>query len=348
MISYKNVHNHFRINGQYFTKSDMLRLGSEFIKDGNHFERAFGLFVLDWFDKSDKISLRTSGTTGEPKEIQVRKQAMVDSALATGDFFNLHPKDKVLCCLPIDFIAGKMMIVRAFILGLDMSFVAPTAYPLENIRNEYVFCAMTPMQVENSIEQLQYIKKLIIGGAKLPATLEDKLLKRGIDAYETYASTETLTHIAARKVGEENFKLLPNISIAVDDRGCLVINAPRISSEKIVTNDLVDIQSETEFNWVGRINNVVNSGGIKLFPEKIEAQLNGKIPHRYFVGGVTDTLLGEKLVLLIEAPKYKLPTDVFEGLDKYEKPKNILFVDAFAETENGKIRRREILDSLIS
>ncbi|HUH51964.1 MAG TPA: AMP-binding protein [Flavobacterium sp.] len=348
MISYKNVHNHFRINGQYFTKNDMLRLGSEFIKDGNHFERAFGLFVLDWFDKSDKIKLSTSGTTGEPKEIQVRKQAMVASALATGDFFGLQPKDKALCCLPIDFIAGKMMIVRAFILGLDMSFVAPTAYPLENIRTEYDFCAMTPMQVENSLEQLQYVKKLIIGGAKLPATLEEKLKKQAIQAYETYASTETLTHIAARKVGEENFKLLPNIAIAVDDRGCLVIDAPRISADKIVTNDLVDIQSETEFNWVGRVDNVVNSGGIKLFPEKIESHLNGKIPHRYFVGGVADTLLGEKLVLLIEAAKYELPSDIFEGVDNYEKPKNIIFVAQFAETENGKIRRREILDSLIS
>lgn len=347
MISYKNVHNHFRINGQYLTKNDMLRLGSEFIKDGNHSERVFGLFALDWFDKSDKISLRTSGTTGEPKEILVRKQAMVDSALATGDFFDLHPKDKALCCLPIDFIAGKMMIVRAFILGLDLSFVAPTAFPLENIRTEYDFCAMTPMQVENSLEQLRYIKKLIIGGSQLPYSLEQKLKNISTLSYETYASTETLTHIAARKIGEENFKLLPKITISLDDRGCLVIDAPRISSEKIVTNDLVKIQSDTEFNWVGRVDNVVNSGGIKLFPEKIEAQLNGKIPHRYFVGGAADTLLGEKLVLLIESTKYELPTDIFEGLDQYEKPKNILFVAKFSETENGKIKRREILDSLM-
>lgn len=348
MISYKNVHNHFRINGQYFTKKNMLLLGSEFIKDGNHFEKAFGLFVLDWFDKSDTIRLRTSGTTGEPKEIQVLKQAMVDSALATGDFFNLQPKDKALCCLPIDFIAGKMMIVRAFILGLDMDFIAPTAYPLENIKTEYDFCAMTPMQVENSTNQLQHIKKLIIGGSQLPYSLEQKLKNCSTLSYETYASTETLTHIAARKVGDKNFKLLPNISIALDNRGCLVIDAPRISSHKIVTNDLVDIHSETEFNWIGRIDNVVNSGGIKLFPEKIEAELNGKIPHRYFVGGVADTLLGEKLVLFIEATKYELPTIIFEGLDNYKKPKSILFLDKFPETESGKIKRREILESLIS
>lgn len=346
MISYKKVHSQFKLNGYHFTKDDMYVFAYNFVKEGNKYEKTLGLFILDWFDNSEHIVLQTSGTTGKPKDIIVQKQAMVNSALATGDFFGLNPDYKVLCCLPIDFIAGKMMLVRAFVLGLDMDFTEPNSEPLLHIHKEYDFVAMTPMQVENSIQKLHLIQKLIIGGSKVSNFLEEKLKPLSTESYETYASTETLTHIAARKIGENNFKLLPNISVSLDERECLVIDAPRISNEKIVTNDLAEIQSENEFVWLGRIDNVVNSGGIKLFPEKIENLLTKKIPHRFFLGGIPDTVLGEKLVLVIESEKYELPKNIFNKLDKYEKPKEVFFVPKFQETESGKIRRSEVLKRL--
>lgn len=346
MHTYKNVHHDFKLNGYHLDSDDICRVAYNYVKDGTSSERSLGLFLLDWFDESPDISLQTSGTTGKPKSIVVAKQAMVNSALATGNFFDLQPKDKALCCLPVNFIAGKMMLVRAFVLGLDMDFEEPTAHPLKNLRTEYDFVAMTPMQVENSISKLHLIKKLIIGGSKVNTVLESKLTEFSTEIYETYASTETLTHIAARKIGQETFRLLPDISISLDHRDCLVIDAPRISDEKIVTNDIVELKSDTEFIWLGRFDNVVNSGGIKIFPEKIEPQLADKIPHRFFFGGISDPVLGEKLVLVIESKKYEIDVSIFDELDKYEKPKEIYFVPSFIETPSGKIRRNQILSTL--
>jgi len=342
LSSYKNIHRHFRINGLHLAKSDLYVLAHDFTKNGNSHQKSIGIFISNWLDGKATITLQTSGTTGKPKQICVSKQAMVDSALATGYFFGLKPKNKALCCLPLDFIAGKMMLIRAFTLGLDLDIVEPNSKPLQNIQKKYDFVAMTPMQAQNSIEKLHRIKKLILGGSKVSKSLEEQLKKIQTKIYETYASTETLTHIAARKIGEKSFKLLPNISISLNQRDCLVIDAPRISNQKIITNDLVKIISKNEFVWLGRIDNVINSGGVKLFPEKMEDRLADKIPHRFFLGGISDSILGEKLVLIIEYEKYKLPENIFDDLEKYEKPKEIFFVPKFIQTENGKIKRKEI------
>jgi len=344
MLSYKNIHNHFRLNGSHLTATYLLDLACDFIKDGKPYQKSFGKFVLDWFDQNTTITIQTSGTTGTPKQICVSKQAMIDSALATGDFFELKPKNIALCCLPLNFIAGKMMIVRAFVLGLQIDLVDPSSNPLQNIQKIYDFVAMTPMQVQSSIEKLQFVRKLIIGGSKVSDKLEEQLKKIPTEIYETYASTETLSHIAVRKIGEKSFKLLPDISISLDKRGCLVIDATRISDQKIITNDLVEIISKDEFVWLSRIDNVVNSGGIKIFPEKIESRLADKIPYRFFLGGISDPVLGEKLVLVIEANKYELTENIFDDLEKYERPKEILFIPEFLQTESGKIKRKEILE----
>jgi len=344
MSSYQNIHEDFRLNGTFFSKNDICKIAYEFVKNEKSHKKSFGSFVLDWFDKNRKITLQTSGTTGKPKNIRITKQAMVDSALATGDFFELKSKNTALCCLPLDFIAGKMMLVRAFILGLELDLIEPSSKPLQNTQKKYDFVAMTPMQAQNSIEKLHLVKKLILGGSKVSKSLEAQLKQIKTKTYETYASTETLTHIAARKISENSFKLLPNISISLDNRSCLMIDAPRISNQKIITNDLVEIISENEFVWLGRIDNVVNSGGIKLFPEKIEIRLADKIPYRFFLGGIPDAVLGEKLVLVIEANKYELSENIFDDLKKYEIPKKIFFISKFNQTVNGKIKRKEILN----
>ena len=345
-ITYINVHNYFKLNGFHLDRKDLCRVAYSFIKEGEEYEKSVGDFILDWFDTKSYLELNTSGTTGTPKIIRIEKQAMVNSALATGDFFNLNPGDKALHCLPTKYIAGKMMFVRSFILGLDMDFVAPSSHPLLHNDTKYDFVAMVPLQAQNSLLELKNVKKMIVGGAKMSKSLEKSLLKLKTETYETYGMTETITHIAAKKIGEKYFTILPNIKISQDDRNCLVIDAPKISNETIVTNDLVELINENQFGYLGRIDNVINSGGIKLIPEQIEDKLSNKIHSRFFVTGIHDPVLGEKVIVVIEGEKQELDESTFDDLDKYEKPKEIFYVSKFIETQNGKIKRKEIQESL--
>ncbi|MFN8273636.1 MAG: AMP-binding protein [Flavobacteriaceae bacterium] len=344
--TYHNVHNHFKLDGFHLNREDLCRVAYSFIKEGEAHEKPVGSFILDWFDDRPFIEMRTSGTTGKPKIIRVDKQAMVESALATGDFFGLEPGQKVLHCLPVQFIAGKMMFVRGFILGLDMDFVAPSAHPLEKIEYDYDFVAMVPLQAQNSLKQLKHVKKMIVGGASLHPNLEKQLIKLKTESYETYGMTETITHIAAKKVGEKAFTVLPGVTVSYNENNCLVIHAPRISDEVIVTNDLVELVNENQFVFLGRFDNVINSGGIKLIPEQIEHKLKSQIAERFFVAGLPDDKLGEKLVLIVEGEKKEINKDIFSELGKYEKPKEIYFVSKFKETETGKIIRQETLEMI--
>lgn len=342
-LTHKNVHNYFKLDGYHLNGKDLCRVGYSFIKEGDIYEQAIGEFLLDWFDDKEYIEMTTSGTTGLPKLVRLEKQAMIQSALATGDFFGLQPGDKALLCLPTQFIAGKMMLVRSLILGLDIDVVSPSTEPLALNKKQYDFVAMVPLQVQNSIDALKNVNKLIIGGAKIDSALEEKLLPLKIEIYETYGMTETITHIAAKRVGEKAFSVLPNVKIAKDDRDCLVIYVSSISDEPIVTNDLVELINENQFVFLGRIDNVVNSGGVKLIPEQIEAKLVDKISNRFFVTGVHDSVLGEKLILVIEGEKQDFAPDFFDVLGKYEKPKEIVFVPKFKENENGKLLRKPSL-----
>lgn len=342
-LTHKNVHNYFKLNGYHLNGKDLCRVGYSFIKEGDIYEQAIGEFLLDWFDDKEYIEMTTSGTTGLPKLVRLEKQAMIQSALATGDFFGLQPGDKALLCLPTQFIAGKMMLVRSLILGLEIDVVSPSTEPLALNKKQYDFVAMVPLQVQNSIDKLKNVKKLIIGGAKIDSALEEKLLPLKTEIYETYGMTETITHIAAKRVGEKAFSVLPNVKIAKDDRDCLVIYVSSISDEPIVTNDLVELINENQFVFLGRIDNVVNSGGVKLIPEQIEAKLVDKISNRFFVTGVHDSVLGEKLILVIEGEKQDFAPDFFDVLGKYEKPKEIVFVPKFKENENGKLLRKPSL-----
>lgn len=346
--TYLNVHNSFRFDGFHLDREDLCRVAYSFIKEGEDYEKPVGSFILDWFDDRPFIEMKTSGTTGKPKTIRVDKQAMVNSALATGDFFDLRPGDKALQCLPVKYIAGKMMLVRGFILGLDMDFVAPSSAPLQKNETEYDFVAMVPLQAQNSIKELQHqVKKMIVGGVKMNSTLEQQLLKIPTLTYETYGMTETITHIAAKKIGEKAFTVLPNVTISYDENNCLVISAPRISNEIIVTKDIVELVNENQFVFLGRYDNIVNSGGIKLIPEQIEDKLGKKIQARFFVAGKPDEQLGEKLVLIVEGEKFDIDPVIFEVLDKYEKPKEIHFVTKFKETETGKVIRKETLEMVL-
>lgn len=339
-----SIHPDFRCNGQKYTEDTLYSLIDQWISSSEESQKEAAIFFKEWLGDSSTLSLQTSGTTGTPKKITIAKSAMIHSALATGKFLQLQPGDKALCCLPVRYIAGKMMLVRAMVLGLDIDFVAPTQSPLENNSTIYDFVAMVPMQVEASLHQLFNVKKLIIGGAKVPNTLAEKLLLVPTQCYESYSMTETVTHIALKSVAEPYFTVLPEVTIAVDARNCLVINAPKITESTIVTNDMVTLLNEKQFIWIGRVDNVINSGGIKLFPEKIEEKLVPFIKERFFVAGVPDAMLGEKVVLLIEGAQNASKTYNWDSLEKYEKPKAIYYVPKFLETETGKIKRKETLE----
>ncbi|RRJ90143.1 O-succinylbenzoic acid--CoA ligase [Paenimyroides tangerinum] len=344
-MNYNDIHNDFRLNGDYLDKNKLIELASKLVKSEEIYEQDFGSLIFQWFDEKDFILLTTSGTTGTPKQIKLQKQAVINSAKATGIHFDLKPKDAALLCLPTKYIAGKLMFVRALVLGLHLDVVNPSSNPLENISKTYDFVAMVPLQVLNSIEKLHLIKKLIVGGAKLDRKIKEQILSLNshCQVYETYGMTETITHIAAKKISEVFFTALPHAKISVDNRGCLVIDAPSVNSEKLITNDLVELKEPNQFKWLGRVDNVINSGGIKLFPEQIEEKLTPFINNRFFVIGKEDDILGNKLVLIIESEPYVIEPEIFDILSTFEKPKEIQFVTKFKETATGKILRKDNL-----
>lgn len=342
--TYLDIHPKFKLNGRTLTKDDLYIVAYSYIKEGDASEKPVGEFILDWFDESPFIEMHTSGSTGIPKTIRVTKQSMVNSALASGEFFDLQYSNKILNCLPMKYVAGKMMFVRSFILGLEMDFVQPSLHPLEKLESSYDFCAMVPLQAQNSLNDLHLIKKLIVGGAKINTQLEKQLLKlKKTECYETFGMTETVSHIAAKKVGEKAFRLMPNVSIETDDRSCLIIHAPLLLDEPIITNDLVEIIKGNQFKFLGRLDNVINSGGVKINPEMVEEKLVQSIKSRFMIGGKLDINLGEKVILIIESEPYTIDQVIFKDLDKYEKPKEIYFVKHFMESNNGKLLRKETI-----
>ncbi|MCF6212494.1 MAG: AMP-binding protein [Flavobacteriaceae bacterium] len=347
MKNLKNIHTDFTLNGNIFTSESALLTYSKTISIEIY------SFLTDWFSDKNTITVKTSGSTGKPKVIQLQKEHIYNSALATGTFFNLKEKTTALLCLPPNFIAGKMMLIRALILGWHLDVVNPNSHPLDGNNKHYDFCAMIPLQVQNSLTELFRIKKLIIGGATISNTLLEKLKPIKIDAYETYGMTETITHIAVKKLNhntlindrfESSFKTLPNVSILKDSRGCLVIKAPKVSGSDIVTNDLVEIIDSTHFKWLGRYDTIINSGAVKIIPEAAERKLASLFPFRFFIAGLPDIVLGEKVVLVCESKSQEIDKfQIEKRLLKYECPKQIIFVNRFVETATKKVNRKETL-----
>ncbi len=360
-FSVPDTHFSFKINKLHFSNEDLAKVAYNYIKEGEPHEGEIGDFLLDWLKPSKFIEVNTSGSTGKAKKIKVRKEHMINSALATGKFFELPAGSTALMCLPAKYIAGKMMLVRAMVLGWELDLVPPSSNPLDNLYKTYDFCAMTPFQLDNSISRLHLIKKLIVGGGAVSPNLQEMVQGLNTKVYETFGMTETVSHIAAKKLNTKKnkkkpapFKVMPNVLISKDKRECLIINAPNISDEVLVTNDVVEILTYKKFLWKGRYDNVVNSGGIKLYPEDIERKLSGVIDGRFFLIGMPDDALGEKLVLFIEADfSEELLSELQEKvqsvkkLDKYEIPKKIYLIGKFEETPNGKIHRKNTLRSKI-
>ena len=335
------------MDGVFYDNPGLLNLAGIFIKGSDDYLVSLGIFIEKWVNSNSEISLQTSGSTGTPKAVLMSKQSMVNSALATGSYFKLSPGDSALSCLPFTYIAAKMMFVRAYVLGLELECIKPSSSPLESLSKLYDFCAMVPLQLEKSIANLDQIKTLIVGGAPLSTALMDQLKKSTSTVYETFGMTETVSHIAVKNIRKSFslFEVLPSVSIAVDARNCLLIEAPELASNTIQTNDLVRLHSKTTFEWVGRYDAVINSGGIKISPEQLEQQLEGLIQHRFFIASQKEAVLGAVVILVIESTTPYKSLD-FEAIEPLKRPKHVYYVDQFTETPSGKIKRQETLSQL--
>ena len=320
----------------------------------NDFEQSVKDFLVDWFSDSDVMIVHTSGSTGTPKEIILTKKNMRKSGNMTGKYLHLQRGNSALLAMPVTYIAGKLMLIRAIEIGLKLICIQPTSHILLDEINNGInqkldaidFVALTPMQVENSIDFVSKCKKLIIGGAPLSDKVKQELLPFDNEVYETYAMTETITHIAFKQVSNHKFPNVKNafeafdeVKISQDNRGCLVIDTP-YDGLQVVTNDIVEIIDEHTFNWIGRADNVINSGGIKLFPEQIEDKIKPFIYSEFYITSKKDEVLGQKLILVIEGSVQEIDLSK-ANLTNYQVPKEIIFLAEFPRTESGKIKRQQ-------
>ena len=300
------------------------------------------------------VLCHTSGSTGLPKPLRVEKSAMRYSARQTVRFFGLDASHTALLCLPAKYIAGRMMLVRAHVADMRVHVVSPSLNPLKNNDIPPIdFAAFTPAQVleilkdDESTERLARIKHVIIGGAAIDPELEKRLLALPNNLYATYGMTETVSHIALRKLGEKPYvKISPDTLLETDAEDCLSIFDPNLTREPLQTNDVVDLLDDSRFVWLGRRDFVINSGGLKLHPEQLEEKIR-TLPRwagaHFFVAATPDERFGQRPILITENDA---PTDM-EGLetvlDKWEMPQKILRVSAFVWTESGKLNRTETL-----
>jgi len=320
----------------------------------NEFETKVLGFIKEWFSDSKTVKIQSSGSTGIPKLFEIEKAKMLNSAQMTCDFLELKEENTALICLPIEYISGKMMVVRSILRNLKLKIVEPSTNPLQNINEKIDFCAMTPLQVENSSDKLHLIKNLIIGGAAISEALKNKisqtlkLSNSRTKIFETYGMSETLSHIALKQIfpnQEDWFTVFEGVEISLDERDCLKIFAPKLNSEVLQTNDLVEIKDNNQFRFLGRIDNVINSGGAKIFPEELEKLIKQNIPNEVIFLGMEDEKLGQKLILVIEgqvSDTINFQLSIINYKKSFYKPKEIIFVEKIPRTENGKVNRLEL------
>lgn len=347
---------YFQIDGVHYRKDELIAKAEAILKNDAvvEWEQLVWQFILNWFSDEEAVEVQTSGSTGAPKKMKIQKYYFCNSARMTLDYLGLKPGDSALLCLSAGYIAGKMMIVRALEGGLNLILSEPSSNPLKAINQSVDFAAMVPMQVETVLNEsgefaLMKVRKLIIGGAAISPELEQRLLPLKNQVFATYGMTETVSHVALRCVSgikcSAAFQPLAGVEISKDERNCLMINAPRLAAETVITNDVAEINSDETFQILGRIDNVINSGGVKVFPEEVERKISHLIRDRFIITAQQDELLGEQVILRIETDnsgKYnwpKLQNKIKEEVHPFESPKAIEFVKSFHYTSTGKIIR---------
>ena len=306
-------------------------------------------FLSEWHSPAPTLLVHTSGSTGQPKPLWVEKRRMEASARITCEFLGLHAGDTALLCMPLDYIAGKMMVVRALTCGLQLISVAPSGHPLAN-QSACDFAAMVPLQVYNSLqiaeerERLMQIRHLIIGGGAIDPAMEEQLRHFPNAVWSTYGMTETLSHIALRRLSGPNasqwYAPLPSVEVTLSSEGCLIINAPQVCSERLTTNDLAEIRPDGSFRILGRKDNVICSGGIKIQIEDVEQLLKPHIHSPFLITKRKDVKLGEAVVLLTEGDVTEAQAVCKAELPRYWRPRQVVHVVSLPRTATGKPLRK--------
>jgi len=277
---------------------------------------------------------------------------MRNSAQATCKYFSLDSESTIHICLPVSFIAGKMMLVRGIISGANVVVEEPVVSPMLVHPSTISLSAMTPAQAHKVLsddrERLIDVKNLIIGGAPVGMDLEDQLQHVETSCYSTFGMTETATHVALMRLNGTNksdvFRAVGDVTFGVDDSMCLVINSESLGLANLITNDIVEIVDSSSFRWMGRQDHVINTGGIKVFPEQIEKKMGHTLNGNFFFAAMPDDQFGEIVILLVEGKERRIDLTV---LSKFEQPKRVYFVERFSLTGSGKIDRKKVLKELL-
>jgi O-succinylbenzoic acid--CoA ligase len=318
--------------------------------------KAKGLeFMIQLLDPSETpVKFHTSGTTGTPKEMTFSKKQVFYSAENSSRFFGLDASSQFFLCLPADFVAGRLMMARAFISNAHLVWVEPSLNPLKDIEHAISFAAFTPAQVATIIvdvktrERFNRIEKIIIGGGEIGHSLENELIDFNSQVFATYGMTETLTHVAVRRIGEQVYQsVYKELVFSTNEDGCLVIDLPFISPEKIITKDIVELIDSQSFIWKGRLDHVINSGGIKLHAEEMEKKLirAGLLQEdEFYITSKPDPVFGSIPVMILLDKRKVSDIPAFlelmnHSLGKYEAMKHLVFTDHFEYTETGKLKR---------
>jgi O-succinylbenzoic acid--CoA ligase len=330
-------------------------------------------FCGEWLSGVERFIVSTSGSTGAPKPISLTREQMMLSARMTGAALNLQAGDRALVCLSPQHIAGLMMLARGLVLDLDLTIVEPSSDPFRALDLKttppFDFTALAPLQLQSILVHPQHInflnkmKAVLVGGAPLSISLQNQIKNLRAPVYQTFGMTETVSHIALRRLNgphaAEHYQTLPGVEIGQDDRGCLTINSAVTNFRNIITNDVVELISETAFVWLGRIDHVINSGGIKVQAEKVETiieqilfELN--VEHgEFFVGGLPDERYHEKAAAVFTGQQLSVETEaalkaaLAKKLNKFELPKEIVYLDSVARTPSGKIDRQATLKKIM-
>ena len=364
------------INNKHYTLKALLQLCEQKVTSQSTptWERDIYLFIREWLSEADYIEAKTSGSTGKPKNIKLKKKWLEYSATQTCNFFNLNSQSSALLCLPAAYIAGRMMIVRAFVSGMNLLTVEPSSNPFINhpfiqpselaarhsanqpisqlANHSLDFTALTPFQLHQSLQTLQnnpLVKSIIVGGGEISPALEKEVQDLPIDIYATYGMTETSSHIALRRVNgserKESFTIIGHTKINIDARGCLIIENPYLFEGRLVTNDIVEVLSNSEFRWLGRYDNIINSGGVKIMPEEIEQSIANLHTGTMVISSIPDVKLGEAVVLVVESKemtkedKHSLLAQIKGLVHPYAQPKQIFTVAHIPKTPTGKVDR---------
>ena len=313
----------------------------------DHFVEELKAFLQEWFDPSPTLIVHTSGSTGVPKAIRVGKAQMMQSAQMTCRFLGLQAGDSALLCMPLRYIAGKMVVVRALVAQLDLRLAVPSGHPLAYVKRSPTFAAMIPLQIYNSLQQkeeqimLMGIKQLLIGGGSIDTALEQAIRTLPGAIYSTYGMTETLSHIALRRLNGQQasprYTPLEGVQVSLSEEGTLRIEAPLVCDQPLVTNDVAKLYPDGSFIILGRKDNIINTGGIKIQIEEVEQGLKSILNHPFAITSLPDPKFGERIVLLYTGDA--LAPDSLISLPKYQRPKSIFYTQEIPLTETGKINR---------